>query len=421
MQVMKWSALALAVTAATTQLAFASAQSESNGLVEDTSFDIFNRVLYMNRDYRNGGANTNSVTGKSAGYREETGYGLRLLLESGFTQGTVGVGFDAHSLSSFKLDGGRGHYGNGLFDQTDEGRGDDTQTEVGGAIKFRVSDTVLKYGNQFVASPVFSTDDSRILPEVATGTYIVSNEIEGLELSGGHFTAGSSQVSTDRDSAGIKSADIVGISYQFTDDFSAAVHASDVEDYWKKYYGNLNYTLGNLNLDFNVYKTDYEKEYSGDAFDDNTIWSLGAAYTLGAHTFTLGYQRSSGDHGYDYGVDGGGTVWLTNSVQYSDFNGEDERSYQARYDLNMAEYGVPGLSFMTRYITGDNIETSSGEEGKEHEWDFEAKYVVQEGAAKDLMFRVRHAIWRANSAYNADYDSDLNDTRLIVEYPLDVL
>jgi imipenem/basic amino acid-specific outer membrane pore len=77
---------------------------------------------------------------------------------------------------------------------------------------------------------------------------------------------------------------------------------------------------------------------------------------------------------------------------------------------------------MTRYIYGDDI-TVEGfeEEGKEHEWNFETKYVIQEGAAKDLSFRVRHAIWRANDAYNSAYGDDLNDTRLIVEYPLDVL
>lgn len=427
MQVMKWSALALAVTAGTTQLAFASAQSESKGFVEDSSFDIFNRALYMNRDFRNGASNGASTSANPAGYREETGLGIRLLFESGFTQGTVGVGVDAHSLSSIKIDSGRGRYGTGQFDQTGDGRGDDTQTEVGGAVKFRVSDTVLKYGNQFVASPVFSTDDSRILPEAATGTYLVSNEIEGLELSAGRFSALSSQASSDRDTFELKSADIVGASYAFTDNLSASVHASDVEDYWKKYYGNVNYTLPlaeeqALNFDFNIYKTDYEDEYSNDQFDDNTVWSLAAAYSLGAHKFTLAYQRSSGDHAYDYGVDGGGTVWLNNSVQYSDFVGEDEKSYQARYDLDMASYGVPGLSFMTRYIYGDDI-TVEGfeEEGKEHEWNFETKYVIQEGAAKDLSFRLRHAIWRANDAYNSAYGDDLNDTRLIVEYPLDVL
>jgi imipenem/basic amino acid-specific outer membrane pore len=442
MQVMKWSVIALAVAAGTTQMAVASSQSESKGFVEDSSFNIFNRALYMNRDFRNGGGNNPTIdsdgdgdadTGFKKGYREDFGLGIRLLFESGFTEGTVGVGFDAHSLSSIKLDSGRGRNGNGQFATTDEGRGDDTQTEVGGAIKFRVSDTVLKHGNMFTGSPVFSTDDSRILPEVATGTLLTSNEIEGLELTAGRFTALSSQTGSSRDDingkgeAGLKSANIVGASYSFNDNLSAAFHASDVEDYWKKQYVNLNYNLPlaeeqALNFDFNFYRTtDDGQELAGEI--DNDIWSLAAAYSVGAHTFTLAHQRSTGDSGYAYGVDGGGTIWLSNSVQYSDFNGEDENSWQARYDIDMATFGVPGLSFMTRYITGTNITVRDGsgaivdENAKEHELDFEAKYVIQEGAAKDLSFRIRNAFYRANDSYTGD----VNDFRLIVEYPLSVL
>ncbi|WP_339903918.1 OprD family porin [Pseudomonas guineae] len=426
MQVMKWSVIALAVAAGSTQMAMASSQSESKGIVEDTSFDIFNRALYMNRDFKNGASNGASTSANPAGYREETGLGIRLLLESGFTQGTVGVGFDAHSLSSIKLDSGRGRYGNGLFDQTDSGRADDTQTEVGGAIKFRVSDTVLKYGNQMTGSPVFATDDSRILPEVATGTLLTSNEIEGLELTAGRFTALSGQTSSNRDSAGLTDANIVGASYSFTDNFSGAIHASDVQDHFKKKYINLNYNLPladdqALNFDFNGYKTnDDGRKLSGTV--DNKIWSLAAAYSIGAHTFTVAHQRSSGDSAYAYGIDGAGTVFLANSVQYSDFDRQDERSWQGRYDIDMTAYGVPGLSFMTRYIYGDNITTaSSTEEGKEHEFNFETKYVIQDGAAKDLSLRLRSSIWRANSVQNAEYGADLNDLRLIVEYPLSVL
>ena len=416
MQVMKWSVIALAVAAGTTQMAVASSQSESKGIIEDTSFNIFNRALYHNRDFKNV---PDSRT------REEFGLGIRLLLESGFTQGTVGVGVDAHSLSSIKLDTGRGRVGLGQFDTNSQGRAEDTQTEVGGAIKFRVSDTVLKYGNQFVGSPVFSTDDSRILPEVATGTLITSNEIEGLELTAGRFTALSSQRSTDRDTFGLTEADILGASYSFTDNFSGAIHASDVEDNFKKVYANLNYNLPlaedqSLNFDFNAYRTTDTGNNPNEI--DNKIWSLAAAYNLGAHTFTLAHQRSSGDTGYVYGIDGNGTIWLANSVQISDFDRKDQRSWQARYDLNMATYGVPGLSFMTRYITGDNIDWGAGtEEGKEHEWNLEAKYVIQEGAAKDLSFRVRNAIYRANSSQNDNWISDMNDFRLIVEYPLSVL
>ena len=419
MQVMKWSVIALAVAAGSTQMAAASSQSESKGFLEDSTFNIFNRILYHNRDFRNGAS-----SGTGNGYYEDTGLGIRLLAESGFTQGTVGVGVDAHSLSSIKLDSGRGRLGSGQFDTTDSDRGDDTQTEVGGAIKFRISDTVLKYGNQMTGSPVFSTDDSRILPEVATGTLLTSNEIEGLELTAGRFTAMSSQKSTDRDTFGLDEINIVGASYSFTDNFSGALHYSDADDNFNKTYANLNFNLPladdqALNFDFNGYRTRGQgKELLNEM--DNNIWSLAAAYSVGAHKFTLAHQRVTGDTGYRYGdIDGGGTIWLSNSVQYGDFNNKDERSWQARYDIDMASYGVPGLSFMTRYVTGDNVDRGADvSDGKEHEWDIEGKYVIQEGAAKDLSFRIRNAVYRANSDF---YGADVNDFRLIVEYPLSVL
>ncbi|WP_307988162.1 OprD family outer membrane porin, partial [uncultured Pseudomonas sp.] len=126
-----------------------------------------------------------------------------------------------------------------------------------------------------------------------------------------------------------------------------------------------------------------------------------------------------GDSAYYYGVDGGGTIFLANSVQYSDFNQRDERSWQGRYDLNMASYGVPGLSFMARYVKGDNISTSTGE-GKEHEFDFETKYVLQEGPAKDLSLRLRSAVYRTNGN-NSVNGTDNNDVRIIAEYPLNIL
>lgn len=425
---MKWNVMALAIAAATSSsLTLASAQSESKGFIEDSSLNVHSRLLYMNRDFRNGAGNTNAITGKTNGYREETGLGVRAFYESGFTQGTVGFGVDAHALSAIKLDSGKGRYGTGQFGQTDDGSADDTQTRGGAVLKARVSNTTLKYGNQLVETPVFSTDDARLLPEVATGTFLVSEEIDGLSLNAGRFTALSSMTATGRDTingksaAGLTSANIFGADYRFTEDFSAGLHASDVEDHFKKTYLNLNYTLPlgderSLNLDFNAYRSkDDGRKLSGDL--DNKIWSLAAAYNMGAHTFTLAHQRASGDTGYTYGIDGGGTVWLANSVQYSDFIGKDERSWQVRYDLDMASYGVPGLSFMSRYITGDNIDTGASRDAKEHEFNFESKYVVQEGVAKDLSLRLRSALYRASSAY----DDDVNEVRLIVEYPLSIL
>ena len=430
MRVMKWSMIALAVTAGTSQMAQAlelqpSAQAESKGFVEDSTLNLKLRALYMNRDYKHGAGNP--TAGSNKGYREDTGLGAQMFYESGFTQGTIGTGVDVLGFGSVRLDGGTGRRSNGLFASDSDGNLEHSQTKGGAAVKFRVSNTVLKYGQQIVASPVFATDDGRLLPEVATGTSITSNEIENLTLNIGRFTAMSAQTGMGYDSivgSGLKSADIAGATYAFTKNFSATVAASDVEDYWKRQYVNLNYTLPiddiqSVNVDFNAYRTkSQEQELGGEV--DNKIWSTAVAYSLGAHKFTLGYQRSSGDTGYNYGVDGGGTVFLNNSVQYSDFVGAEEKSWQVRYDLNMATYGVPGLSFMTRYITGDNIETDDGE-GKEHEWDFETKYVVQQGPIKDMSFRLRSAIYRANNTYDNLYGPSNNDLRLIVEYPLSIM
>ena len=53
---------------------------------------------------------------------------------------------------------------------------------------------------------------------------------------------------------------------------------------------------------------------------------------------------------------------------------------------------------------------------KRWERGIEAKYVVQTGSFKDMSFRVRQATVRAT-----DFESDLDEYRLIVEYPLEVL
>ncbi|MEX6500940.1 OprD family porin [Pseudomonas zhanjiangensis] len=439
MQVMKWSVIALAVAAGTTQMAVASSQSESKGFVEDSSLNILNRNYYFNRDFRNGASNGASSSANPAGYREEWAHGIMANYQSGFTQGTVGFGVDAQGFLGLKLDSGKGTVGSGLLPVGDDGRAQDDYSEIHGAVKVRISDTTLKYGEMYSAAPVFDTGDSRLLPETATGFSLQSAEIENLSLEAGHFTAKNTQSGTNSDNplnaeyAGVdaESVDFIGGFYSINDNLSVGLYGAEAEDMWRQYYGNANLNLPiadgqNLNFDLNVYRTnDTGDKLVGDV--SNTTFSLTAAYTLGAHKFSLGHQRVNGDTPYDY--IGGDSIWLAHSVQYSDFNGPEERSYQARYDLNMAEYGVPGLTFMTRYTTGDNIDGTKadasgayagfyGADGKHWERDIEAKYVVQNGAAKDLSVRVRNAVHRANDDQG---EGDINEVRVIVEYPLSVL
>ncbi|WP_060485894.1 OprD family porin [Pseudomonas sp. NBRC 111123] len=427
MRVMKWSMIALAVAAGTSQMAVASSQDDSKGFLEDSKLNVKTRMLYFSRDFRNN--ERDPITGDRQSRAEETGLGFLGTYESGFTQGTVGFGVDAIGMLGLKLDSGKGRAGTGLFPKGSDDRSQDDYSKGGGAVKLRISDTVLKVGDQFTALPVFATDDSRLLPEMTQGALITSNEIKGLTLNAGHFTSLDAQAETNHDSLHLKQADVVGGTYAFTDNLSTSLYYSKVEDYWRKYYANVNWAVPlsdkqGLVFDFNIYDTKSEGSADYKAFDgdklDNRAFSLSGAYNIGAHTFTLAYQKVTGDGDYGYGVDGGGTIFLANSVARSDFNAEDEKSWQARYDLNFAEFGIPGLTFMTRYVRGTGANVAGTDNGKEWERDVDIKYVLQEGPAKDLSFRVRQATYR--SADGVYYGSpSLDELRLIVEYPLSIL
>ncbi len=53
---------------------------------------------------------------------------------------------------------------------------------------------------------------------------------------------------------------------------------------------------------------------------------------------------------------------------------------------------------------------------KRWERDIEAMYIIQSGSLKDMSFGVRQATTRATA-----FESDLDEVRLIVEYPLKIL
>ena len=418
MKVMKWSVIAMAVAAGTSQLAFASAQSESKGFVDDASLDLLLRNTYWNRDHNNGNHD-----------RKTWAQGFILTFESGFTQGPVGFGVDAYGLLGLRLDGGQDDmFPGGRTPAALPGDWEDDLSEAGAAVKMRLSNTTLKYGNQFVSLPVIASDDSRLLPEAFTGTFITSTEIEGLELNAGRFTADSPMGSPARDDNGLKSLDVFGGTYAFTENLSASLYFSDVEDTYDKKYANVNYVMPladdqSLTFDFNYYKTDdIDQRFSedGSAVDDNTIWSLSAKYAIGSHAFILAHQRVSGDTGYLYdNGDGGGSIWVANSF-LSDFNFKDERSWQASYELDFSGYGVPGLAWKTAYLRGDNIDAAfyGGEgEATEREIFNQVSYTFQNGAAKDLTLRARNSILRTNNpAWN-----DVNEWRLYAIYPLNIL
>ncbi|WP_296258889.1 MULTISPECIES: OprD family porin [unclassified Pseudomonas] len=426
-------------------------QADAKGFIDDAHLDMLNRNFYFRRDYEHDGVsgvgrNPYKSRDERSRYSEEWVQGLMINYASGYTRGTVGLGIDAYNYTAIKLDSGGGRAGIRLLPLHDDGEPDDSYSKTGGALKVRVSRTELKYGNLFPAVPVFWVNQVRLFPSSATGFMLASDDIEDLHLDAGHFTAKGSVDSSNNDDAlaldyglpiSIRSIDYLGGVWKPTERLRVSLYGSNLKDTWHQYYANLTYrqpltATQSLSLDANVYRTtDTGKQLASTI--DNTTWSLAAAYKMQAHTLTLAYQRVDGNEPMDwpgFGTMGGG-VALANAVQYATFTEANERSWQLRYDLDMAAFGVPGLTFMTRYVRGDHIGNAhsdntyytsryrypEGSDTRHWERDIEARYVVQSGTAKDLSFRLRQATHRASTGYRY---ADINEVRLIVDYPINI-
>lgn len=422
-----------------------SAQEQTNGFVEDSRWTLLNRTLYDNREYRhgarsNGARNALKPFGERNGYAEEWAHGLMGTFHSGFTRGSVGVGVDAHLYHGHKLDSGGGRAGKArLLGIDNDKQVKDDMTRGGTALKLRASSTTLAYGEQRVKTPVFSSSDSRLLPETATGLFLLSNEFEKLGLVAGHFTESTDRNASSHDQGFVVnysngrqggSFDLAGLVYRGVDGLTTSLYSSRYEDTWRQHYlGSVyRHAMGDgrsLSFNLNLYRTtDMGEARSGRI--DNTTWSLMASYAREAHTLSLGYQQVEGDTPFDYVTRG--AIWLGNAAQLSDFNAPNERSWQLRYDLELATFGVPGLALSAAYLRGADIDGSHmdpnggytylgyGQGGKHWERDLEARYVVQSGTAKGLAFSLRHNTHRGNAA-QAELDTD--QIRVAVEFPLE--
>jgi imipenem/basic amino acid-specific outer membrane pore len=424
-------------------------QRTVDGFVEGSALSLTLRNFYFNRDFRNdasnaAGRNAFKPVAERNGYAEEWAQGFMLNYLSGFTPGLIGFGVDAYSYLGVKLDTGGGRSGLRLMPLQDDGHPQDSFSKSGAAVKMKLSKTILKYGNQFPAVPVFAVNTVRLFPSSATGWTLSVDEISSLHADAGHFTGrGGVDSSNNNDPLtldyglpiSIRSIDYLGGIYRLANGLKFSLYGANLKDTWHQYYGNASYIAklsesDSVIFDANVYRTaDTGKQMAG--VIENTTWSLSVSYRHAAHTMTMAYQRVDSDEPMDWVGFGtmGGSVVLANAVQYATFTEPNERSMQVRYDFDAAALGIPGLTFMARYVRGDSVSNRhsentfytaryvypAGADPRHWERDLEARYVVQSGAARDLSVRVRQAVHRSSSGYRYP---DNNELRLIIDYPL---
>ncbi|RMQ43232.1 OprD family outer membrane porin [Pseudomonas cichorii] len=393
--------------------------TQAAGFVEDAKVGLNLRNFFINRNFVD-------PDNAQSGAQEWT-QNFILDARSGFTQGTVGFGVDVLGLYSLKLDGGKGSGGTQLLPIHGDGRPADDFGRLGVAAKARFSKTELKVGEWMPVLPILRSDDGRSLPQTFRGGQITSKEIDGLTLYGGQFRANS-----PRNDASMEDMSMQGRAAFTSDRFNfgggeytfnekrtlVGLWYAQLEDIYQQQYLNVvhsqplgNWVLG-ANLGFFKGKDD-GSSLAGDM--DNKTWSAMLSARHGSSTFYLGLQKVSGDSAW-MRVNGTSGGTLANDSYNSSFENAKERSWQLRHDYDFAALGVPGLTLMNRYISGENVHTGTITNGEEWARESELAYVIQAGSLKNLSVK-----WR-NSSMRRDYSTNqFDENRLIVSYPLSFL
>ncbi|MGF6691789.1 hypothetical protein M2318_001849 [Metapseudomonas resinovorans] len=393
-------------------------------LFKDATATLQARNYYFSRDF------SDIVGPNQQSKAEEWAQGFILDVKSGYTPGTVGFGVDALGLLGIKLDSSTDRVNTGLLPVTDEGRAADDYSRLGVALKVKLSKTELKIGEQQLMLPVLYFGDIRLLPPTYQGASIVSNEIAGLTLQGGQLRSTSLRNEAGDEELGamlgfvpLRNAgrlittdrfNYAGADYAFNAKrTSVGAWYAQLEDIYNQRHFSLKHSepVGDWILGANLGYFDSAedgKQLAGE-IDNQAFYSLLSA-KHGGHTFYLGYQAMFGDDGLPRVF--ANVSPLGNEVPTFTFDSADERSWQLRYDYDFAAMGVPGLVAGVRYLSGDNVDTNRGFEGKEWERDLDVGYVVQSGSFKGLGVKVRNVTARSN------YRTDVDENRLILSYTL---
>ena len=424
---MKFSPLARSISLGSLAIALSIPMAAQAAFIEDSKASLELRNFYMNRDFRHDTATQSKA--------EEWAQGFLLRYESGFTEGTVGVGLDAYGFTGFKLNSGGGTSGTGLLIKTANGNVPDSYGQIGAAAKFRISDTTLRAGTLMPKLPVVSSGDGRLIPQTFQGVQLTSLDVKNLTLNAGQLERDNQRNSTNNETMKISlhngkrntskytktnknesnKFDFLSASYKWNDQLTTGYHFGKLDGVYNQHIVNGVFTLPiaegqSLKADLRYAKT---SDDANSGIDNNAVSGM-LTYSLGYNSFGLGYQKMSGDTGYAYLAVT--DPYLVNYIQVQNFAATDEKSWQARYDYNFAGLGIPGLNLMTRYVKGSNIYMGAGQSrGNEWERDTDISYTVQDGPLKNLGVK-----WR-NAPVRSDLGGKIDENRLIVSYTIPLL
>jgi len=402
----------------------ASNQAMAAGFIDDSHATLGLRNYYLDRDYKDGGA-------KHAA--REWAQGFNLNVESGFTEGLVGLGVDARGLLGVKLDSSPSRSGTELLPVSKhDAEAADDYSRLALTAKAKLSQTTARHGDVSIFLPFAFASPSRLLPQTFRGTTLSSREVDGLIVNAGYIDRINKRDSTSYERMGIASPNgrfragqtsshlsYAGGDYQINKALGVRLYHAELSDLYQQDTLAALYEQGIGDGTFSAdlrsfFSREHGQARAGDV--DNRNASALFSYRLGGHRLGVGYMHSTGSTATPY-VSGTELMGMSELTMASDFLNARERTWQAIYDYDFVAMGVPGLKGRLRYVRGDNIELASlnADNRKEREMQMELGYVIQGGPLKNLGLLARKAIYRNDFPTGAGF-RDENQTRFLLIY-----
>ena len=437
-------------------------------MMDDTGVSLELRNFYFNRDYKK---KQFDGTNRKPDLVESWAQGARLDIESGYFMDTIGI--DASWYGSLKLIGRDDEWGSGALRNSNpknkvrngvtylekDQKGYDKLGQV--FLKTRFGDESLNAhinaGRMFLDTGLLNDSDVRVTPSTTQAIYadinwddftlygFSSDKASSKTASGFHKYKGYSYTYSGTGGAPVQGKKMgdwkvnsVGACFDPGEGYGVDLQFARARDYKKMSYLNAYYVL-DVSEDTSILFDGYYYRGRGDGKYlekinhggklkkwDSDLWNLVAQFRVDDLKLAVSYQKVNGDK-YDISWggsdDNGFMTW--NSVQVLDFNRRDEKSWMARIDYDFDGMGLPGLKFMTRYVTGEHHDqpaSTSASQKTRNEWerDTDIGYSFQDGALKGLSVTFRNATIRTygpGPASDGKPDSH-NENRLIVNYTI---
>lgn len=414
------------------------------GFIQGSKASLGLRTFGFLNDNRDGAAEPSKT--------EEWAQGFLLKYESGFTQGTLGIGIDALLLTGVTLDSGQGRHQKSTMIPSDGDHAADTWTRFAPTAKARIGETEIRYGTLIPKLPILVANDGRVLPQTFEGTQITSTAFKSLTLTGGVLEHVVGRGSTDSTGFSIPGSNresnkfyFAGGDWAVTGDLKAQYYFAKLDEFYTQHFAGVVHRLAldeskSFTTDLRYFKTDatganssadgraagyrvngYTQGGTGEI--DNDTWSLSGTYADGGHALMLGYQRVS--TGSDFvqpsqsglegkGAGGASTYLATDRIIHS-FNRAGEQTVFAQYAYDFVAMGIPGLKASVAYVTGDQIRTSDSSNASEWERDFTLDYAIQSGVLKGVGLG-----WR-NAKYHSEVSRNQDQNRVFITYTIPLL